>query len=61
MDNSQIIIICSLILNIGLIVERSFKRVKKSKCCGSELEMQSTPTSSQEQNTIELKNISTTV
>ena len=38
MDNQNSIIVCSLILNVALIIERCFKRVKKSSCMGSNLE-----------------------
>jgi hypothetical protein len=34
-----IILITNLILQIIMIAERSFKRVKKSTCCGGSLEM----------------------
>ncbi len=36
------VLICSLCVNIALIVERAFKyylkHVKKSRCCGTEME-----------------------
>ena len=38
MDSQNAIIVCSLILNVCLIIERCFKRVKKSSCMGSNLE-----------------------
>lgn len=36
-----IILITNLVLQILMVMERSFKRVKKSTCCGSSLEMSS--------------------
>ena len=34
-----IILITNLVLQILMLLERSFKRVKKSSCCGGSLEM----------------------
>jgi hypothetical protein len=43
MDSENAIIICSLILNVALIIERCFKRVKKSTCLGSNVEFSDNP------------------
>jgi hypothetical protein len=34
-----IILITNLVLQIILVMERSFKRVRRSSCCGSTIEM----------------------
>jgi hypothetical protein len=62
MDNQTVLLICSLIFNIGLMVERTFKRVKKSECCGGKLEMSSdSPSNNEEQKATEMKQISVNV
>ena len=45
MDSQNAIIVCSLIFNVVLIIERCFKRVKKSSCMGSNLEFSDNQTS----------------
>jgi hypothetical protein len=60
MEQSNTIIIASLILNIALILERCFKRVKKSKCLSSELEFTTeSPTQKQPEQVINISDIKT--
>ena len=39
LSTDLIILIVNLILQIVMVIERSFKRVRKSTCCGGSLEM----------------------
>jgi hypothetical protein len=55
MDSNNVIIICSLVLNIALIVERCFKRVKKSSCMGSNLEFSDSPNNQSDKNNLKLE------
>jgi hypothetical protein len=42
MDQETNLLIASVIINILLIIERMFNKIKKSKCCNSEIELQTT-------------------
>jgi hypothetical protein len=38
-DSNTSLLISSIIINVLLIIERIMSKMKRSKCCGSELEM----------------------
>ena len=52
-------LLASVIINVLLILERMFNKIKKSECCGSKLELITTnsPTKSNSEREINLSNI----
>jgi hypothetical protein len=63
MDNQTVLLICSLIFNIGLMVERTFTRIRRSDCWGAKIEMNShSPTNNDiEAKPVEMKQITTNI
>ena len=57
MDQETNLLIASVIINVLLIIERMFNKVKKSKCCNSEIELQ-TNSPQNENKKVDLKDIS---
>jgi hypothetical protein len=45
MDSQTQLLISSLIINVLLIIERFLKRIRTSKCCGSEIILDKSPSS----------------
>ncbi len=59
MENNSQMLLASVIINVLLILERMFNKIKKSECCGSKLELITTnsPTKSNSEREINLSNI----
>ncbi len=54
MDNQTSLLVTSVIVNLLLILERFLKRITKSECCGSKIELEK---SKSENNLSNIKNV----
>jgi|LakMenE18May11ns_1017448.scaffolds.fasta_scaffold9868399_2 hypothetical protein len=58
MENNSQMLLASVIINVLLILERMFNKIKKSECCGSKLELITTNSPTKSNSEREIKNLS---